>query len=45
MAGLQVQRMKHLRAFAFAADGRKGKPPAMRVVVDSRNGFRATAEP
>ena len=32
---LQVQCLKHWRAFAFSADGRKLKPPALRVVVDS----------
>jgi hypothetical protein len=33
-AGLQPQRLKHGRAFAFSAYGRKFKPPAMRVIVD-----------
>jgi len=28
--------IKHRRAFAFPADDRKFKPPAMRVVVDSK---------
>jgi hypothetical protein len=32
-AGLQPQRLKLYRAFAFSAFGRKFKPPAMRVVV------------
>jgi len=31
----QPQRLKHGRAFAFPAYGRKFKPPAMRVGVDS----------
>jgi hypothetical protein len=31
----QPQRLKHWRAFAFSAYGRKFKPPALRVVVDS----------
>jgi len=34
---LQVQRSKHLRAFAVWAYGRKFKPPVSRVVVDFRN--------
>jgi hypothetical protein len=34
-AGLQPQRLKHWRTFAFSAYGRKFKPPAMRVVVGS----------
>lgn len=32
---LQTQRLKHGRAFAFSADGRKIEPPALRAVVDS----------
>jgi hypothetical protein len=33
-AGLQPQRLKHWRAFAFSAYDRKLKPPAMQVVVN-----------
>lgn len=32
---LQPQPLKHLHAFGFPAYGRKSKPPALRVVVDS----------
>jgi hypothetical protein len=32
---LQPQRLKHWRAYVFSAYGRKSKPPALRVVVDS----------
>jgi rubrerythrin len=32
---MQVQHRKHGGAFAFSADGRKYKPPALRVAVDA----------
>jgi hypothetical protein len=41
--GLQTQRLKHRRTFAFSAIGRKIKPPAMRVVIDIKESFIITA--
>jgi len=38
---LQPQRLTHLRAFVFTAYGRKSKPSALRVVVDSENTRKA----